>query len=70
MPLRINEQNNSKEVGTSHLLLRSQDGTSVLKLCNSPMVWDYIHFALRGVAGDQDTKKQKSERLNAHLPGS
>lgn len=58
-PLRINEQNNSEEVGTSHLLLRRQDGTSVLKLCNSPLVWDYIHFALWGETGDQDTSKIK-----------
>lgn len=54
---RISEQNNSKEVGTSHLLPHRQNGTSVLKLCNTPMVWDYIHFALAGETRDQDTQK-------------
>lgn len=60
---RINEPNNSKEVGISHLLPHRQDGTSVFKLCNTPMVWDCIDCALRGETWDQKSEKKKSEWL-------
>lgn len=53
-------------MGTSHLLLRRQDGTSVLKLCNSPMVWDYIHFAL---GGETRIRNEKSEWLIERVSG-
>lgn len=55
----IMSKNNSEEVGTSHPLPRRQDGTWVFKLCNSPMVWDYIHSALGGETADQNTQKLK-----------
>ena len=53
---KINEQNNSEEVGTSHPLPRGQDGTSAFfkKLCNSPMVWDYILLCPQ--RGDREIK--------------
>lgn len=45
---RCTSKTTAKGVGTPHPLLRSNDGTSVWKLCNNPIMWDYSHFALRG----------------------